>query len=74
MKKQGAHSASISHIKTTCLPKTDQATNNPVWKLNGISILAVDSNELSLTFLKMMTANGTSNFTRHQTVMRLYNS
>jgi signal transduction histidine kinase len=36
--------------------ENEQATNNPVWKLNGISILAVDSNELSLTFLKMMTA------------------
>nr|WP_067054755.1 hybrid sensor histidine kinase/response regulator [Mucilaginibacter sp. L294] len=36
--------------------ENEQATNNPVWKLNGISLLAVDSNELSLTFLKMMTA------------------
>ncbi|MCQ6957736.1 hybrid sensor histidine kinase/response regulator [Mucilaginibacter aquariorum] len=35
--------------------QSEQATNNPVWKLNGISILAVDSNELSLIFLKMMT-------------------
>jgi signal transduction histidine kinase/CheY-like chemotaxis protein len=36
--------------------ENEQATNNPVWKLNGISILAVDSNELSLIFLKMMTS------------------
>lgn len=36
--------------------ESEQATNNPVWKLNGISILVVDSNELSLTFLKMMTS------------------
>lgn len=36
--------------------ENEQATNNPVWKLNGISLLAVDSNELSLTFLKMMTS------------------
>lgn len=35
--------------------QSEQGTNNPVWKLNGISILAVDSNELSLIFLKMMT-------------------
>lgn len=36
--------------------ETDQATNNPVWKLNGISLLAIDGNELSLIFLKMMTS------------------
>jgi signal transduction histidine kinase/CheY-like chemotaxis protein len=36
--------------------EAEQATNNPVWKLNGISLLAIDGNELSLIFLKMMTS------------------
>jgi signal transduction histidine kinase len=34
----------------------ENATDNLLWKLNGLSILAVDDNELSLTFLKMMTS------------------
>lgn len=34
----------------------ENAEDNLLWKLNGLSILAVDDNELSLTFLKMMTS------------------
>ncbi|MFA6246226.1 MAG: hybrid sensor histidine kinase/response regulator [Mucilaginibacter sp.] len=54
--KTGSTFSFIILYKTHQPDENDQATNNPVWKLNGISILAVDSNELSLTFLKMMTA------------------
>ncbi|HEX8018750.1 hybrid sensor histidine kinase/response regulator [Mucilaginibacter sp.] len=40
----------------------EEATDNSTSKLNGLNILAVDHNELSLTFLKMLTSKWNINF------------
>jgi len=41
---------------------TENAGDNLTSKLNGLNILAVDQNELSLTFLKMLTSKWNINF------------
>ncbi|MGY0035321.1 hybrid sensor histidine kinase/response regulator [Pedobacter sp. NJ-S-72] len=45
---QDSNSTDSTHVKTV--------TDDPLLLLNGISILAVDDNELNLMFLKMMTS------------------
>ncbi|SDE34129.1 Signal transduction histidine kinase [Mucilaginibacter pineti] len=42
--------------KNSSITRGETMTDKLLWKLNGISILAVDNNELGLIFLKMMTS------------------